>query len=94
MSLINYPGSHHQMAVIALDAGYARDVMLMLADAHALVSDLASGHAPAATRQAAAVLRDADSAYTLSQLAGALAEVTSWLYRARDDALAGIPEHP
>jgi hypothetical protein len=93
MSLINHPGSHHQMAVIELDAGHARDIMLMLADAHALIGDLASGHAPAAARQAAAVLRDADSAYSLDGLAGALAEVINWLCRARDDALAGIPGH-
>lgn len=93
MTLISHPGSHHQMAVIELDAGYARDIMLMLTDAHALVGDLASGHAPAAARHASRVLRDADSAYTLDQLAGALAEVINWLYRARDDALAGIPEY-
>jgi hypothetical protein len=65
--------------------------MLMLSDAHALTADLASGQAPAAARQAAAVLRDADSAYTLGELAGALAEVINWLYRAHDDAVAGIP---
>ena len=72
MSLINHPGSHHQMAVIGIDAGHARDIMLMLTDAHALISDLADGAAPAAARQAAAVLRDADSACTLDSLAGAL----------------------
>ena len=57
MSLINHPGSDHQMAVIGIDAGHARDIMLMLTDAHALISDLAGGAAPAAARQAAAVLR-------------------------------------
>ena len=41
MSLINHPGSDHQMAVIGIDAGHARDIMLMLTDAHALISDLA-----------------------------------------------------
>ena len=41
MSLINYPGSHHQMAVIELDAGHARDITLMLTDAHAVISGLA-----------------------------------------------------
>jgi hypothetical protein len=91
MSLISHPGSYHQMAVIELDAGHARDIMLMLADAHALVDDLASGHAPAAARQAAAALRDTDSLYTLNGLAAALGEVVNWLYRAHDDALAGIP---
>ncbi len=46
MSLIHYPGSDHQMAVISIDAGHARDIMLMLTDAHALISDLAEGAAP------------------------------------------------
>ena len=94
MSLINHPGSDHQMAVIGIDAGHARDIMLMLTDAHALISDLAGGAAPAAARQAAAVLRDADSEYTLDtldRLAGALAETVNWLARANDDALSHIP---
>lgn len=91
MTLINYPGSDHQMAQISIDAGHARDIIFMLTDAHALVDDLASGHAPAAARQASAVLRDADSGYDLHGLAGALNEVIDWLYQARDAALAGIP---
>jgi hypothetical protein len=85
MSLINHPGSDHQMAVIGIDAGHARDIMLMLADAHALISDLAGGLAPPA------VLRDADSLYTLDSLAGALTETVNWLARANSDALAHIP---
>ena len=91
MSLIHYPGSDHQMAVIAIDAGHARDIMLMLADAHALISDLAGGAAPAAAAPAAAVLRDADSEYTLERLAGALAETVNWLARAHSTALSHIP---
>jgi hypothetical protein len=91
VSLIHHRGSDHQMAVITLDAGHARDIMLMLADAHALISDLAGGTAPAAARQAAAVLRDADSEYTLQRLAGALEETVNWLSRARGEALAHIP---
>ena len=91
MSLIHYPGSDHQMAVIGIDAGHARDIMLMLADAHALISDLAGGKGPAAARQAAAVLRDADSEYTLDSLAGALAETVNWLSGANGDALSHIP---
>jgi hypothetical protein len=89
--LINHPGSHHQMAQISIDAGHARDILLMLTDAHALITDLADGAAPAAARQAAAVLRDADSLYTLPGLAGALEEVIGWLHRAHDDALNPIP---
>ena len=42
MTLVNYPGSDHQMAQISIDAGYARDIMLMLTDAHALISVFAS----------------------------------------------------
>jgi hypothetical protein len=91
MSLINHPGSDHQMAVIGIDAGHARDIMLMLADAHALISDLAGGLAPPAGRQAPALLRDADSLYTLDSLAGALTETVNWLARANSDALAHIP---
>jgi hypothetical protein len=91
MTLINHPGSFHQMAVISLDAGHARDIMLMLADAHAVLDDLASGQSPAAARQAAAALRDTGSPCTLAGLAAALGETVSWLYRARHDALAGIP---
>jgi hypothetical protein len=91
VSLINYPGSDHQMAVISIDAGHARDIMLMLTDAHALISDLAGGTAPAAARQAAAVLRDTDSEYTLERLAGALAETVNWLAGAHHGALSHIP---
>jgi hypothetical protein len=91
MTLIHHPGSDHQMAALTIDAGHARDIMLMLADAHAILDDLASGHAPAAARQAAACLRDASSLYTLPELAAALGEVTSWLHRARREAMAGIP---
>ena len=93
MSLISHPGSWHQMAVIEIDTGHARDIMLMLADAHALISDLAGGAAPAAARQAAAVLRDADSEYALDSLAAALDETVNWLARAHRDALADIPGH-
>ena len=91
--LISQPGSDYQIATITLDAGHARDIMLMLmlTDAYALISDLAEGAAPAAARQAAAVLRDTDSAYTLDSLAGALAETVNWLARAHSTALSHIP---
>jgi hypothetical protein len=89
--LINHPGSDHQMTQISIDAGYARDIMLMLTDAHAVISDLAGGAAPAAARQAAALLRDADSPYSTASLAAALEEVINWLYQAHHDALAAIP---
>lgn len=91
MTLIHHPGSDHQLAVITLDAGHARDIMLMLADTAALIGDLAAGAAPAAASQAAATLDDTDSPCTLPALAAALTEVTSWLERARRDATAHIP---
>ena len=91
MTLIQHPGSDRHVAAISIDAGLARDIMLMLTDAHALTEALATGHAPAAARQAAAVLRDADTPYTLSELATAVDEVITWLNHARHSALAGIP---
>lgn len=65
MTLISRPGSFQQMALAATGAGTARDIALMLAGAHAVLDGLASGDAPAAARQAAAILEDADSPYTL-----------------------------
>ena len=62
-----------------------------LADAHALIRNLADDAAPAAARQAAAVLRDADSEYTLQRLASALEETVNWLAGAHGDALTHIP---
>lgn len=94
MTLISYPGGDHQIAAFSLDVGYARDIALMLTGAHALIDDLASGHAPAAARQAAAVLAGSDSGYDLDSLAQALNEVINWLYQARDEALRGIPQFP
>ena len=91
MTLIHHPGSDHQMAAISIDAGHARDITLMLADARAVVGALTSPGAPAAARQAAAALRDASSPYTLATLASALDEVVTWLHHARRGALAGIP---
>ena len=91
MTLIHHPASDHQLAVITIDAGHARDIMLMLADTTAVISDLAGGTAPAAASQAAASLDDASSPYTLPALAAALTEVTGWLARACREATAQIP---
>jgi hypothetical protein len=79
------------MALISIDAGHARDIMLMLTDAHALVSGLAGGTAPAAARQATAVLADASSEYTLHSLASAPEETVNWLARAHHGAPGCIP---
>jgi hypothetical protein len=89
MTLIHHPGSDHQMAAISIDAGHARDIMLTLTDAQAVIGDLASGQRPAVARQAAAALRDADSPCTLDGLAAALGEVATWLQHAR----CGVPGH-
>lgn len=91
MTLIGHPGSGHQMAQISIDAGHARDIVLMLTDVHAVISDLAGGAAPAAARQAAALLRDAESPYSIASLAAALEEVINWLHQAHHGALAAIP---
>ena len=91
MTLIHHPASDHQLAAITIDAGHARDIMLMLADTAAVISDLAAGAAPAATTRATASLADASSPYTLPALAAALTEVTGWLARACREATAQIP---
>ena len=93
MTLVNRPGSWQQMALASLDAGTARDIALMLADARAVLDWLASGGAPAAARQAAALLADTESPYDLQHLAGAVAVAEARLNQAVRDALAGVPDH-
>jgi hypothetical protein len=92
MTLISRPGSWPQIAGITIDAATARDTALMLTDAHAVLAALAGGEAPAAARQAAAALDDADGPYTLQGLADAVGGTVNMLYRAIDAALAGIPD--
>lgn len=91
MTLINHPGSDQQAALACLDAGIARDIALMLADAHAVLDWLADGAPPQATRLAAGVLEDTDSPYDLATLAAAVAEAAARLHQAVRDALAGVP---
>jgi hypothetical protein len=92
MTLINHPGSWQQAALACLDSGIARDIVLILADARAVLDWLASGDAPPpAARQAAAVLADVDSPYDLQRLAAAVGETENMLHRAVRDALAGVP---
>jgi hypothetical protein len=91
MTLISHPGSWQQAALASLDSGIARDIALMLADAHAVLDSLACGDAPEAARQAAAVLDDTDSLYDLQGLAAAVSCAEAMLHRAVRDALAGIP---
>jgi hypothetical protein len=93
MTLVNRPGHWQQMALASLDAGLALDITVMLDDVCAVLDGLASGGAPAAARQATAVLDDADSPYTLDGLAAAARETRGMLQRAADAALAGVPDH-
>ena len=91
MSLINHPGSHHQMAVIGIDAGHARDIMLMLLEIHAVLDQLhLDGTQPQTTAAADAVLRESGSPYTLPGLISALDEVISQLIRATRQAIADV----
>jgi hypothetical protein len=94
MTLIAQPGSDYQLTAITIDAGHARDITLMLADAAAVLDDLASGAGPDAARQAAACLADASSPYTLPGLARALDEVTTWLHHALGNATSQVTPPP
>ena len=96
MSLISQPGSDYQLTEITLDAGNARDIILMLTDVHGLLADLCLDPArPQLTALAQAILRDCDSPYTLPGLLSALDEVISQLTRATHLAIAEItpPSH-
>jgi hypothetical protein len=82
MTLLSQPGSDYQLAEITLDAGNARDITLMLPDAHAVLDHLyLDGTQPAITAPAEEYLRKSDSPYTLPGLIGALDEVISQLTR-------------
>lgn len=93
MTLIAHPGSYEQVTRACLDAGTARDIALMLADAHTVLDWLARGELPEAARRAAAVLAEVDSPYDLQHLAGAVDETAARLHRAVRDALAEVPDH-
>ena len=93
MTLVSRPGHWQQMALASLDAGLTLDITLMLDDVHAVLDGLATGQEPAAARQAAAILDDTDSPYSLAGLAAAVSETRGMLQRAADNALAGIPDH-
>ena len=93
MTLLSRPGHWQQMALASLDAGLALDITGMLDDVCAVLDGLATGGAPAAARQAAAILDDTDSPYTLAGLAAAVSETRGMLARAAGNALAGIPDH-
>jgi hypothetical protein len=93
--LISQPGSDYQIASISLDAGYTRDLILMLTDIHAVLDHLyLDGTQPQITAPAEDYLRESASPYTLPALIDALSEVTSQLSRAERHALSGIPPGP
>jgi hypothetical protein len=93
MSLISQPGSDYQAARLTLDAGNARDIMLLLLDVHAALDHLyLDGTQPQITAPAEDYLRESASPYTLPALISALAEVINMPGRAiRDASPAGQP---
>jgi hypothetical protein len=95
MSLISQPGSDYQLAQLTLDAGNARDIMLLLPDAHAVLDHLyLDGTQPHLTAPAQDYLRESASPYTLPALISALAEVINMLSHAiRDAGPPGSPGH-
>ena len=87
MSLISQPGSDYQLAEVALDAGNARDIMLMLLDVHAVLDHLhLDGTQPHITTPAEDYLHESASPYTLASLIGALGDVITMLGCAIDEA--------
>ena len=59
MALISQPGSDYQITSISLDAGYTRDLILMLTDVHAVLDHLyLDGTQPQITSPAEDYLRE------------------------------------
>ena len=80
MALISQPGSDYQTAQVTLDAGNARDIMLLLPGAHAVLDHLyLDGAQPHLTAPAEDYLRESASPHTLPALIGALGEVITML---------------
>ena len=95
MSLISQPGSDYQTAHLTLDAGNARDIMLLLLDVHAVLDHLyLDGTQPQITAPAEGYLRESASPYSLPALIEALGEATDQLSRAERHALGTIPPDP
>jgi len=95
MTLISQPGSDYQIASISLDAGYTRDLILLLIDVHAVLDHLyLDGTRPEITAPAKNYLRESASPYTLPALIHALGEATDQLSRAERQALGSIPPDP
>ena len=93
MNLLSQPGSDYQAAQITLDAGNARDIMLLLLDAHAILDHLyLDGTQACITAPAEDYLRESASPYTLPALIDALDDVITMLTRAIRDT--GPPAGP
>ena len=64
MALISHPGSDYQIANVSLDAGYTRDLILMLIDVHAVLDHLyLDGTQPQITAPAEDYLHQSASPY-------------------------------
>jgi hypothetical protein len=95
MALLSQPGSDYQITSISLDAGYTRDLILLLIDVHAVLDHLyLDGTQPQITAPAEDYLRESASPYSLPGLIEALGEVTDQLSRAECQALGDIPPDP
>ena len=80
MALISQPGSDYQIASISLDAGYTRDLILMLIDVHAVLDHLyLDGTQPQITAPAEDYLRESASPCTLPALISAPGKVITML---------------
>jgi len=92
MTLISQPGSDYQLAQVTLDAGHARDIMLMLLDVHAVLDHLyLDGTRPGLCAPAEDYLRASASPYTLPALIAGLSNVISLLCRAEREAFRHAP---
>ena len=93
--LISQRGSDYQIVSISLDAGYTRDLILMLIDVPAVLDHLyLDGTQPQITAPAEDYLLQSASPYTLPALIDALGQVTDQLSRAERQALGSIPPEP
>jgi hypothetical protein len=90
--LISQPGSDYQITQVTLDAGNARDVMLLLIDVRAVLDHLCPGGTrPGASAPAETLLRHIGSPYTLPALIQALDDVAALLGNAERQAFQAIP---
>jgi len=95
VTLISQPGSDYQIASISLDAGYTRDLILLLIDVHAVLDHLyLDGTQPQITSPAEDYLLQSASPCTLPALIDALGEATGQLGHAGRQALRSIPPGP